>query len=109
MKPKTISTHTIPVKNAAREFRFFHEVFDIPVVEHENFEHLILQQERLVLDENAEPTELTLTVKDHQAELANHLASYYVTQVGEPVEEGQKVVFTIKDFEDNTIKIIANK
>lgn len=109
MKPKTISTHTIPVKNAAREFRFFHEVFDIPVVEHENFEHLILQQERLVLAEDAAPTEITLTVKDHQEELANHLASYYVTQVAAPVVEGAKVIFTIKDFEDNTIKIIANK
>jgi predicted enzyme related to lactoylglutathione lyase len=109
MKPKKISTHQIPVKNAAREFRFFHEVFDVPVVEHENFEHLILEQERLVLDDNAEPTEITLTVKDHFEELSNHLASYYVTQVAEPYEEGQKVIFTIKDFEDNTIKIIANK
>lgn len=109
MKPKKISTHSIPVSNPARAFRFFHEVFDVPAFEETNEnKYLVLEQERLNFVPG-EPIELELTVKDHFETVQNHLASYYVTVLSTEEARLNKMIVTIEDFEKNKIRIICNK
>lgn len=110
MKPKKISTHDIPVKNKARAFRFFHEVFDIPAREETDMsKHLILAQEPLVFIPEADSITLDLHVKDHFETVKNHLASYYVPVINITDAPNNKVIITINDFENNVIRIFCNK
>lgn len=110
MKPKKISTHNIPVKNKARAFRFFHEVFDIPAREEaDTTKYLILTQESLVFTAESTPITLDLHVKDHLETVKNHLASYYVPVISITDAPNNKVIITVNDFENNTINIFCNK
>lgn len=108
MKPKKISTHDIPAKNKARAFRFYHEVFDIQSsTAPDGTKQLILEQAPLKFTTD-NPINLKIHVKDHADSVKNHLASYFVPLIEEPITSNNKVSFKVHDFEGNTLEIVTN-
>ncbi|MCT4396723.1 VOC family protein [Periweissella beninensis] len=108
MKPKKISSHIIPVKNQARAFRFYHEVFDIQIVSTPSLlKQLVLEQAPLEFID-AKPTTLKIHVKDHADSVQNHLTSYFVPLLETPITSKNKVSFKVHDSEENILEIVAN-
>ncbi len=127
MKMRRIDHVTIPVRDLAASTRFYHEVFDMPVLDQQSDSttstlrcgHQLI---RLVaVDHQLEPAPqtwqpgsavLSLVVGDDLTSVLHHLKSYYVNVLTEePIDhlgaEGDLKALRLTDLDNNLIELVA--
>jgi catechol 2,3-dioxygenase-like lactoylglutathione lyase family enzyme len=122
MKIRDIDHITLTVSDIARSLRFYHEVFDMPIIETADGRQTVLcgkQAIKFQVTENPHlpiaqnPTigaaDFCIIVKDPLEDVINHLESYYVNIVEGPVERsgahGKMTSVYIYDPDKNLIEI----
>lgn len=122
MKIKDMDHITLTVTDLARSTRFYHEVFDMPVIETDDGRQTLLcgkQAIKLQLVDHphlpvaGKPTpgsaDFCFIVKDPLDDVKNHLESYYVDIVEGPVERngahGKIKSIYVNDPDNNLIEI----
>ncbi|RMW43628.1 VOC family protein [Lactiplantibacillus pentosus] len=113
---------TLTVTDIARSLRFYHEVFDLPIVTFEGDRQAVLVGKQKINFETvaaphqpaaATPTpgsaDLCLIAKDNLDDIQHHLKSYFVDIVEGPVERtgahGQLTSLYVRDPDKNLIEI----
>ncbi len=128
MKMRRIDHVVLTVTDLEESMRFYHEVFDMPILENQNDEDLItlrcghqlirLQKaERPTALKAAHPTigaaDLCLVAGDSIDDIIHHLNSYYIDLVAGPVErqgaEGKMTSLYVYDPDNNLIEISVYK
>lgn len=122
MKIKDIDHITLTVTNIDKSLRFYHEVFDMPIIDTGDGGHTLLcGKQAIKLQVVGEPrhpiaakptpgaADFCFIVKDPLDEVKNHLESYYVNIVEGPVERngahGKLQSIYITDPDQNLIEI----
>ncbi|MBW1605271.1 VOC family protein [Lactobacillus sp. Sy-1] len=126
MKIKDIDHLTIVVTNLEQTMRFYHEVFDLPIISMDA-DHLAIQishQKVIFVTETIATKEgihaptpgassISLIVKDSLDYVINHLANYGVDVVVGPVEihgsNGQMNAVSVYDPDHNLIQLCETK
>ncbi|ETA73660.1 VOC family protein [Ligilactobacillus equi] len=121
MKVKRIERLTITVSDLKAAQRFYHEVFDMPTIS-ESDDNITLRcgHNELILSLGQTETsrakkttpgsaDLRLVVGDNMEDILNHLKSYFVNILGEPVIkqgiDGQILAVNITDDDGNLIEV----
>ncbi|MHC3376371.1 VOC family protein [Ligilactobacillus equi] len=121
MKVKRIERLTITVSDLKAAQRFYHEVFDMPTIS-ESDDNITLRcgHNELILSLGQTETsrakkttpgsaDLRLVVGDNMEDILNHLKSYFVNILGEPVTkqgiDGQIFSVNITDDDGNLIEV----
>ncbi|MFK5675548.1 VOC family protein [Ligilactobacillus sp. LYQ60] len=127
MKISRIDHIVLTVSDVAQATRFYHEVFDMPVIQQQSTTgvttlrcgHQLIRLQRA--DRNARkaahPTvgsaDLCIVTRDDLKDVLRHLKSYYVKIDSEPVtkqgSEGQMHSIYLRDPDDNLIEISSYK
>ena len=124
MKIKRLDHVVLTVSNLPKAERFYHEVFDMPVIEEQSndevitlrFGHQLLrlrQQESNETLQAANPSlgaaDFSIVAGDKLEDIQNHLKSYFIPVVAGPVEkmgaEGKMTSIFIHDLDKNLIEI----
>lgn len=124
MKIKRLDHVVLTVSNLPNAERFYHEVFDMPVIEEQSndevitlrFGHQLLrlrQQESSEALQAANPSlgaaDFSIVAGDKLEDIQNHLKSYFIPVVAGPVEkmgaEGKMTSIFIHDLDKNLIEI----
>lgn len=122
MKIKDIDHITLTVTDLAATLRFYHEVFDMPIIETDDGRQSVLcgkQAIKFQLTKQPHPpvaaaptpgsADFCIIVKDPLEEVKNHLISYYVPIIAGPVERngahGKITSFYINDPDNNLIEV----
>lgn len=122
MKIKDIDHITLTVTDMAATLRFYHEVFDMPIIDGDDNQHYVLcgkQAIKLqVVDQPNLPVakiptpgsaDFCIIVKDPLEEVENHLKSYYVEIVEGPVKRtgahGSMTSIYVRDPDQNLIEL----
>lgn len=112
MNIREIEALTIPVTNLNASLRFYHEVFDLPILDlADDVKAARLAKQLLVFNpqEVVTPVEFSVVAKDSVAALESHLANYGV-DIKQPAH-GVKVMgrdataIVVADLDDNLITI----
>lgn len=129
MKMRRIDHVVLTVTNLEESMRFYHEVFDMPVINDQSNDQVItlrcghqlirlqkVDRSALVADQ---PTigsaDLCLVAGDKVDDILHHLKSYYVDVVAGPIEkhgsEGAMTSIYVRDPDRNLVEIAvyANK
>lgn len=128
MKIKRVDHLVLTVTDIAKAIRFYHEVFDMPII---NFNaqgepncvrcgHQLLEfqtTDRLPKLTAAQPTSSSAAIcivsGDKPEDVCNHLKSYYIPIIAGPVEqvgsEGKMTAIYIHDCDQNLIEIASYK
>lgn len=129
MKMRRIDHIVLTVSDLGRSRRFYHEVFDMPIIDQQSNDHVItlrcghqlirLQESDRPKDElqAAHPTvgaaDLCLVSGDDVDDTIHHLRSYYVDLVDGPVtkqgSEGEMTSLYIHDPDNNLIEVAFYK
>ncbi len=128
MKMRRIDHIVLTVTSLEESSRFYHEVFDMPVIDSQTNDDIItlrcghqlirLQQaDRPTELKAAKPTigstDLCLVAGDKVEDILHHLRSYYVDVVAGPVEkngsEGEMTSIYVHDPDNNLIEIAVYK
>lgn len=130
MKMRRIDHVVLTVSDLEEAMRFYHEVFDMPVIDQQSNDHLITLRcghQLIRLQKADRPTELKaaqptigsadlcLVAGDQLDDILHHLRSYYVDVIEGPVEkhgsEGVMTSIYVHDPDNNLIEIAvyANK
>ena len=128
MKMRRIDHVVLTVSNLQEAMRFYHEVFDMPVIDDQSNDHLItlrcghqlirLQKADRPTDlKAATPTvgsaDLCLIAGDKVEDIIHHLNSYYIDIVEGPVEkhgsEGAMTSLYVHDPDNNLVEISVYK
>ncbi|MHC9532088.1 VOC family protein [Dellaglioa sp. L3N] len=112
MKVKRFEAITIPVSNIQRSLRFYHEVFDMTVIEHSDLPTVHFGHQKIIfeLSETIIPMALSFVVSDSMSALENHLKNYFVTILNGPVEKSDvknAQSITILDPDNHKIELIS--
>lgn len=112
MKVKRFEAITVPVSNIQRSFRFYHEVFDMTVIENSEQPTVHFGHQKIIFDlsDTIVPMTLSFVVSDPMSAIENHLKNYFVTIIDGPVEKldvknAQSI--TISDPDNHTIELIS--
>lgn len=122
MKIRDIDHITLTVTNLDATLRFYHEVFDMPIVESDDQRQSVLCGKQEIkfqlVDHPHQPiagtptagaADFCIIVKDPLEEIKNHLTSYYVPIIVGPVERngahGKITSLYINDPDNNLIEI----
>lgn len=123
MKIKDMDHITLTVTNLEKSLRFYHEVFDMPIIETDDGRRqtLLCGKQAIKLQVVATPhqpvaghstpgaADFCIIVKDPLDEVKNHLESYYVDIIEGPVERngahGKLTSLYINDPDHNLIEI----
>lgn len=124
MKIKRLDHVVLTVSNLPNAERFYHEVFDMPVIEEQSndevitlrFGHQLLrlrQQESNETLQAANPSlgaaDFSIVAGDKLEDIQNHLKSYFIPVVAGPIEkmgaEGKMTSIFIHDLDKNLIEI----
>lgn len=124
MKIKRLDHVVLTVSNLPKAERFYHEVFDMPVIEEQSndevitlrFGHQLLrlrQQESSEALQAANPSlgaaDFSIVAGDKLEDIQNHLKSYFIPVVAGPIEkmgaEGKMTSIFIHDLDKNLIEI----
>lgn len=128
MKFKRVDHLVLTVNDIAQAVRFYHEVFDLPIIDlHDHAEpHCVRCGHQLIeFQTAAQPQKLTAPNKvtssatfcivtgDRLEDVCNHLKSYYVPIIAGPIEqlgsEGKMTAIYIHDCDQNVIEIASYK
>ncbi|WP_076461466.1 VOC family protein [Limosilactobacillus caccae] len=128
MKMRRIDHVVLTVSNLEEAMRFYHEVFDMPVIDDQSNDHLItlrcghqlirLQKADRPTDlKAATPTvgsaDLCLIAGDKLEDIIHHLNSYYIDIIEGPVEkhgsEGTMTSLYVHDPDNNLVEIAVYK
>lgn len=126
MKIKRIDHIVLTVTNLASASRFYHEVFDMPVLAETAESHtlrcghqlIILQKVDAKADLKAShPTsgsaDLCIVAGDKMDDIVNHLKSYFVNIVAGPSQtrgsEGKMTSVFVRDYDNNLIEVATYK
>ncbi|EHM00100.1 VOC family protein [Lentilactobacillus parafarraginis] len=112
MNIREIEYITIPISNQEVSRRFYHEVFDLPMITLPNGD-MGADLRKMFLDfkvvDQVTPISFGLIAKDSMADIKAHLINYFVTIVDEPTEktENRRNVnsITILDPDKNRIEV----
>ncbi|KRL05668.1 VOC family protein [Liquorilactobacillus oeni] len=124
MNIKRIDHIVLTVTDIARTLRFYHEVFDMPIIAkgqttgcvrcgHQLIEFQLSEQPQELAAQN--PTTgsaaICIITADPLENVINHLASYYVPVIAGPLEkkgsEGKMTSIYIKDYDQNLLEIAS--
>ncbi|GAK47366.1 lactoylglutathione lyase family protein [Secundilactobacillus oryzae JCM 18671] len=122
MKIKDIDHITLTVTDLEATLRFYHEVFDMPIIDRNDNQHYVLCGKQAikfqVIDKPNLPiakaptpgaADFCIIVKDPLEEVENHLKSYYVDIVEGPVNRigahGPITSIYVRDPDQNLIEI----
>ena len=96
MKIKRLDHIVLTVSDLAQAERFYHEVFDMPVIKDQTTEDVI-----------------TLRCGHKMSDIENHLKSYFVNIVAGPMtklgSEGEMTSIYLRDYDQNLIEISTYK
>lgn len=106
MKPRKMRPKKIPASDPNRAYRFYRELFDFPVNTDKN---LVIDKQTIDFYSSDENIQIEILVRDYQEQLEQHFKNYFVTIENIEYLRKNKVTYTIKDSEQNTILIEANK
>lgn len=126
MKIKRIDHIVLTVTNLASASRFYHEVFDMPVLAETAESHtlrcgrqlIVLQKVDAKADLKAShPTsgsaDLCIVAGDKMDDIVNHLKSYFVNIVAGPSQtsgsEGKMTSVFVRDYDNNLIEVATYK
>ena len=128
MKMRRIDHIVLTVSDLEESMRFYHEVFDMPIIDQQSNDHLItlrcghqlirLQKaDRPTKLKAAKPTvgtaDLCMVAGDKLEDIIHHLKSYYVDVIEGPVEkhgsEGAMTSLYVHDPDNNLIEISVYK
>ncbi|MBB1078706.1 VOC family protein [Limosilactobacillus sp. STM2_1] len=128
MKVRRIDHIVLTVADLEKSMRFYHEVFDMPVLKEQNGDDLItlrcghqlirLQKAERPTDlKAAKPTigsaDLCIVAGDNLDDIIHHLNSYYIEIIAGPIEkhgaEGQMTSLYVHDPDNNLIEIAVYK
>jgi catechol 2,3-dioxygenase-like lactoylglutathione lyase family enzyme len=127
MKMRRIDHVVLTVSNLEEAMRFYHEVFDMPVIDKQTTDDVItlrcghqlirLQKAEREALKAAKPTvgsaDLCLVAGDKLEDILHHLKSYYVDVIKGPVEkhgsEGAMTSIYVHDPDNNLIEIAVYK
>lgn len=112
MNIREIEYITIPVSDLETSRRFYHEVFDLPIIKLPNG-HLGADMRKMFLEfkvvDQVTPISFGLIAKDSMADIQAHLINYFVDIVEQPNEktENRRNVnsMTILDPDKNQIEV----
>ena len=113
---------TLTVADIARSIRFYHEVFDLPVITFDDDRQaLMVGKQKINLQTSDQPHEpvadkptpgsadLCLIAKDKLEDVQHHLKSYFVDVIEGPVERegahGKLTSLYVRDPDNNLIEI----
>jgi catechol 2,3-dioxygenase-like lactoylglutathione lyase family enzyme len=121
MNIREIDHITLTVSDVARSERFYHEVFDMPILEDAPFAGVRAGKQRIYFVTNeaqpsiapANPTTgsiaFSIIAKNPMAEIVNHLKSYFIDIIDEPKTRqgthGDVQSLLVKDPDGNVIEI----
>lgn len=127
MKISRIDHIVLTVSDIAQATRFYHEVFDMPVIQQQSTAevttlrcgHQLIRLQQVDRDARkaAHPTigsaDLCIVTRDDLEDVLRHLQSYYVKIESKPVTkqgaEGQMHSIYLRDPDDNLIEIASYK
>lgn len=128
MRVRRLDHIVLTVSNIEKATRFYHEVFDMPVINDqtdENVTTLRCGHQLIRLQKSDRPTKLKaehptigaadfcIVVGDDIESVENHLKSYFVNIVSGPIEkmgsEGKMTSIYITDHDQNLIEISSYK
>ncbi|CAM2782163.1 VOC family protein [Dellaglioa algida] len=112
MKVKRFEAITIPVSNIQRSLRFYHEVFDMTVIENSNQPTVHFGHQKIIfeLSNTFKPMTLSFVVSDPMPAMENHLKNYFVTILNGPIDKSDvknAQSITISDPDNHTIELIS--
>ena len=123
MNIKDVDSITITVSNINQSIRFYHEVFDLPIIKDSTRPAVRLGHHRLEFQTATEPNtiaaktvavgtaELAFETHDPLANTLAHLTNYAVEIDDGPVDydgaKGQATALWVRDPDHNLIKIIT--
>lgn len=109
MKARKLNIKTIPAKDPNRAYRFWRDVFDLPQVGAQSERRLAVDHEELSFVQGNTENNFELLVRDHEAELEQHLKNNFVAIIKREERFGDKVALTVKDSEGNEVTIEGNR
>lgn len=128
MKMRRIDHIVLTVSSLEESSRFYHEVFDMPIIDQQTDDNIItlrcghqlirLQKTDRPTDlKAAQPTigsaDLCIVAGDKVEDILHHLRSYYVDVVAGPVEkhgsEGEMTSIYVHDPDNNLVEIVVYK
>ncbi|MBB1069629.1 VOC family protein [Limosilactobacillus sp. RRLNB_1_1] len=128
MKMRRIDHIVLTVTNLEQSMRFYHEVFDMPVIKEQSNDDLITMRcghqlirlqksERPTTLKAANPTtgstDLCLVAGDSIDDIVHHLNSYYIDIIAGPIKkhgaEGEMTSLYVYDPDNNLIEIAVYK
>ena len=127
MRISRIDHIVLTVSDMEAAVRFYHELFDMPVLKQESDDqvttlrcgHQLIKLQLADRDalKAAKPlagtADLCIVVKDHMDDIKNHMLSYYVDIVAGPVKkigaEGEMTSLYIRDLDQNLIEVSTYK
>ncbi|MCV3327155.1 VOC family protein [Pediococcus ethanolidurans] len=122
MNVREIDHIVLTVTNIEKSLRFYHEVFDMPILTFDGDRKAVLCGKQKinfqVVDHPHEPVadkptpgsaDLCIVVKDKLPEVINHFKSYYVNIIEGPVQKtgahGKLTSIYVRDPDNNLIEI----
>ncbi|MCC7666183.1 VOC family protein [Liquorilactobacillus satsumensis] len=126
MKIKRIDHIVLTVADIPRALRFYHEVFDMPIISQKQTGGCVRCGHQLIeFQTPTQPQSLTaakptsgsaaicIVAADPVENILNHLASYYIPLVAGPLKkegaEGQMTAIYINDYDQNLVEIASYK
>lgn len=128
MKMRRIDHIVLTVSDLEESMRFYHEVFDMPVIDKQSNDHLITLRcghQLIRLQKGDRPTSLKavkpaigaadfcIVAGDKLNDIIHHLKSYYIDVIEGPVEkhgsEGAMTSIYVHDPDNNLIEIAVYK
>jgi catechol-2,3-dioxygenase len=128
MKFKRVDHLVLTVNDIAKAVRFYHEVFDMPIIDLKDhaephcvrcghqlieFQTAVQPQKLAAPNKVASSATFCIVTGDQLEEVCNHLKSYYVPIIAGPIEqfgsEGQMTAIYIHDCDQNLIEIASYK
>ena len=112
MKIKRLDHIVLTVSDLAQAERFYHEVFDMPVIKDQTTEDVITLRcgHQLIRLRKAD---ICIVSGDKMSDIENHLKSYFVNIVAGPMtkmgSEGEMTSIYLRDYDQNLIEISTYK
>jgi len=123
---KRIDHIVLPVADLNQASRFYHEVFDMPILTETETSHTLRCGHQLIVLQKATATkelsaanptvggaDLCIVAGDKMTDIVNHLKSYFVNIVAGPVEttgsEGKMTSVFLRDYDNNLIEVASYK
>ena len=116
MKMRRIDHVVLTVTDLEQSMRFYHEVFDMPVIKEQSNDDLITMRcghQLIRLQKIDRSADLCLVAGDSIDDIVHHLNSYYIDIIAGPIvkqgAEGEMTSLYVYDPDNNLIEIAVYK